>query len=168
MPTDIFSRQGQTFDGAFSAENATLTFAGVDGSSPLAGESGGVGLLTQSIQIGYQQTITRLFEVGSRRSYLFSGRAQGQATISRALGPRPISTAFYGKYGNVCNAATNHIQLSAEASCQGGQSVAANVYDFTMRHCVITGISISTEAQSMMIQEQLQMLFIALTLGRGA
>ncbi len=158
MAGDIYSRQGSVIAGAFSAEDTTLSFAGVgsDGFSL----AGGVGLLTQSLQVSYSQNVTRLYEVGSPNSYLIAGRTQGQASLSRIIGPRAIQAAFYRKFGNVCNARSNNIDLAARMGCNGDNS--GSLYSLAIGGCVLTSVSISVSAQDMMINESLQMIFISL------
>lgn len=167
MAEDIFSRAGQEFGGAFAADAASITFAQGD----IAG-GGGVGLITQNLNFSYNQAITRIFEVGSNLTFLVAGRASGQAGVARILGPRRVQTQFYRKYGNVCNAATNHIDFSAESACQAGAGVGrgnftSGVYAFTLRSVVIVGINVGTSAGDMIINEQLQMMYIALDLKSG-
>jgi hypothetical protein len=166
---DIFSRVGQTFNGAFSADSARLTFAGGSDILGAGGDSGGIGLLTQTLQFSYAQAVTRLYEVGSNKTYLVAGRAQGQIGLGRVLGPRPVQVAFYQKYGNVCNAATNNIEFLADTGCGADQeNLSGGTFAFTIKHAVITQISISVAAQDMIVNEQLQMLFISLQLGASA
>jgi hypothetical protein len=167
MAQDIFSRDGQDFGGAFAADAASITFA----QGEIAG-GGGVGLITQNLTFSYNQAVTRIFEVGSNLTFLVAGRASGQAGVARILGPRKIQTAFYKKYGNVCNAATNHIDFSAESACSvssnaGRGSYTSGVYAFTLRSVIITGLNVGVSAGDMLINEQLQMMFIALNLNSG-
>lgn len=156
--SDIYSRQGSNIAGAFAADDAVLSFAGV-GSSTFS-LAGGVGLLTQQLSVSYSQAVTRLYELGTAASYLVAGRTSGQISMTRIIGPRPIQAAFYRKFGNVCNARSNTIELAARMGCDGDDEGA--LYSLTMTGCVITNISISVSAQDMLINESLQMLFISL------
>lgn len=165
--SEIFSRNGSEFKGSFSADGARLAFAGDAAGAQILG----VGLLTQSINMGYQQTIQQLYEIGTRFTYYIAGRAQGQLSLGRILGPRPVQIAFYTKYGNVCNAATNNLNFEADTGCSGdsGPTSAENgTFTFGLRAVVITSISISiASAQDMMISEQVAMKFAAMDLGKS-
>jgi hypothetical protein len=160
MAADVFSRQGQDFGGSFAADAAKVVFSATDLND------GGVGLLTQSLSFNYTQSITRMYEIGSQKTFYVAGRAQGQATLARVLGPRPVQLAFYQKYGNVCNAASNNIDFVADTGCQAGgaDSFTGGVYAFTLRGAVITSIQVSVQANDMIINESLTLMYIALIL----
>ena len=160
MPADVFSRGRQDFGGSFSADAAKVVFSATDLND------GGVGLLTQNLSFNYTQSITRLYEIGSQKTFYVAGRAQGQATMARILGPRPVQLAFYQKYGNGCNAASNNIDCVADTGCaaNGADSFTGGVYAFSMRGAVITSIQVTVQAQDMIINESLTMMYIALNL----
>ncbi len=93
MSLDIFSRRALEFGGAFAADSARLEFS-LDCTYDDDGEEGTpevpiitTGLLTQQVSISYSQPITRLYEVGSQKTFYVAGRPQGQANIARILGP---------------------------------------------------------------------------------
>lgn len=154
---DIFSRANQDFKGSFASDAAQVAFSG-DGS----GNVFGVGLLTQNLGVNYTQSITRLYEIGTNYTYLVAGRTQGQLSMGRVLGPRPVAAAFYTTYGNVCNAATNNLNFSAQAGCNS-QSLGGSL-TFGVQNAVIVSIGLSVGAQDMVINENLAMTFISLTL----
>jgi hypothetical protein len=162
MAADVFSRQGQDFGGSFAADAAKVVFSATDLND------GGVGLLTQSLSFNYTQSITRMYEIGSQKTFYVAGRAQGQATLARVLGPRPVQLAFYQKYGNVCNAASNNIDFVADTGCDpSGGGFTGGVYAFTLRGAVITSIQVSVQANDMIINESLTLMYIALILSGG-
>lgn len=170
---DIYGRSGSQFNGAFAADAARIVFGGGGGTGGL---DAGVGLLTQQVNIGYTQQVSRLYEVGTNFTYLIAGRTQGQASLGRVLGPRPIQVAFYSAYGNVCNAGRNVLNFQCDTGCPSGDQTRAGViaptggltggaYAFTLANCVIVNIGMSVAAQDMIVNEQLQLMFIALNLG---
>ena len=175
MP-DIFNRQSDAFGGSFSADGAFLTFAspGVGGTAGLVGSQSptslGVGLLTQSIQVGYQQQVLRLYEIGTNYHFYVAGRTSGNASVARVLGPRPISIAFYNKYGDVCEAATNILTLTMATGCRSTGDFANPAgfggaqFNIRMLFCVITNFGFSMNAQDAMINENLQLMFCSLLL----
>ena len=178
MATDIFRRQSDSYGGSFSADGALLTFT--DGSGILgdglvgsgnvnkAGEAfTGVGLLLQSLSIGYTQQVTRLYEIGTTHHFFIAGRTQGNIGAQRVLGPRPLSIAFYNKYGDVCNAATNNFSLTLATGCSsvGGftdptiQNNVKTTFFIDIRYSVINSLGIAMNAQDSIISENLAMMF---------
>jgi hypothetical protein len=163
MPNDIFNRSGETFGGSFAADGATVVFAtGGSGSGSLVGASGGVGLLAQQIQVGYQQQIMRFYEIGSQYTFLVAGRAQGQFSMGQILGPRPVQTAFYSNYGDVCNAANNNLNFSVSAGCNGNSASTTGSLNFSIVNVVLTSIALTVAAQDMVINQQVAAMFVAL------
>jgi hypothetical protein len=160
MAQDIFGRVPLQFAGAFVADGAVATFGGLAG--------GGVGLLCQQLSFNYSQSVTRLYEIGSNLAYYVVGRTQGSASASRVLGPRPVSTAFYRAYGNPCN--NNTITFRAGVGCGPGAvgtgpgAGGSSSLTFVLTGVVLMSIAISVSAQDMIVNEQLQMMFIALLL----
>jgi hypothetical protein len=160
---DLFGRLTDAFGGAFAADAAKVTFAADPGILGTAaggkgGANGGVGMLTQQLSFNYQQQVTRIYEIGTNASFYVAGRTQGSLTIGRVIGPRPIALAFYQKYGSVCNAATNHLDIEMATGCKKPGDF-NQAYSFTMKFCVIVSIGVSVASQDMMINEQLQVMF---------
>ena len=153
MP-DIFSIPDQVFGKSFSADGARVSFSGGDSVA-------GSGLLTTQIGVNYSQSVTRIYELGTNTSYYFRGRAEGRARLNRVLGPRPIVAGFYAAYGNVCQAAENNLQFAVATGCNNDTLSQAS---FEMRNVVITNFGLTTESQQVLINEELQMLFIGLFL----
>lgn len=111
---DIFGyRRNPKPAGAFSTEDSLLTFGGVN---VAAGEAGTLGLLVQSWNISYTQTLQEIFELGSNRLYWTKGRPSGSGVLLRVVGFAPASVNASGQ-GN------NSVSLFPEAAydiCQGG------------------------------------------------
>jgi hypothetical protein len=154
---DIFGRRPLQFGGAFAADAASITFA--TGNPAFAS---GVGLVTQNIQVSYQQPITRLYEVGTQLTYYVAGRPQGQMNMGRILGPGIVSTAFYQSFGDVCLAASNHLAFDVAAGCEpGGPLVSSRMY-FLANNVLLQSIGLSVAAQDMIINESLSLFFTSL------
>jgi hypothetical protein len=145
MAQDVFSRE-VTFGGAFSADGARVTFADF-----------GAGLLVQNLNYQYQQSISRLYEVGSPDIYLVAGRTQGTVTMNRVTGPKRILPEFYQQYGDVCNAGGNNVKFSASTGC-GGAVTTRQVID--IRHAIISALGGSVNANDMIINEIITMMFL--------
>ena len=147
--TDMFSHE-VNYGGAFSADGASITF-----------DSKYTGLLVQSMQWGYMQSITRLYDVTSTDVVLVSGRTQGQGSMSRVAGPTALTADFYSKYGNVCYADTNTLTVSAEAECGFGGG--GDTLSLVMNGLVLSAFGGAIAAQDMVINETLTFQFLAMT-----
>jgi hypothetical protein len=165
---DIFNGQGSTFGGSFSADSAQVAFSTGGAAGAPAGLSGGVGLLTQTIQFNYAQQITRLYEIGSNATFLVAGRTQGSLSLGRVLGPRQVQTQFYANYGNVCNAANNNITVSLQAGCTTGTASSGvgtqGTLAFLIQNVVIVSMGLTVAAEQMIVNENLQAMFVSLNL----
>ncbi len=160
MSTDLFGRRALEFGGAFAADSAciNLNLSCIDDESPLSIE----GLLTQQINIQYQQPITRLYEVGTQKTYFVAGRPQGQANIARVLGPGNIMAEFYTCLGDVCNAASNDICLCVESNCIGNQDQNFSGMNICLKNVVLQSVGFAIQAQDMIINEQTSLMFTSL------
>jgi hypothetical protein len=166
---DIFSRASNQLGGSFAADSALIVFSGgslAGGGATIVGPSGGVGLLTQQLQVSYQQQISRLYEVGTNFTYLVAGRTMGNMSMGRILGPRPVQQQFYLNYGNVCNAALNNLTLQMETGCPTGPATGSQgglgMFHFDVKSLVLTSFGVSVAAQDMIINEQVTAMFCSL------
>jgi hypothetical protein len=161
MSTDIFGRRALDFGGAFAADSANigLSLECTDGEGV---QSTSAGLLTQTLNVQYQQPITRLYEVGTQMTYYVAGRPQGTATIARILGPGVIMAAFYACLGDVCRADQNDLCFCIEAGCIGNADQDFNAMRIGLKNVVLQSLGISIQAQDMIINEQLSLFFTAL------
>jgi hypothetical protein len=170
MPADIFNKTTNVLGGAWTADGAAFVFSGQ------AANLLGVGMIVQQVNIGYQQQITRLYEIGSTYTYYVGGRVQGNMTVGRVIGPHVIMSAFYKAFGDVCNAQNNTLNLFVGTGCHavagaasGGAITSAEFENgrFTISYAVLTNVGISVAAQDMVINEQLQLMFINMTAQGG-
>lgn len=154
MALDLYGRQEPVFGGAFAADSALLSFAGVTG----------VGLITQQLNFSYQQNITRIYEVGTHYQYYIVGRAQGTVSLNRVLGPRPLAFAFYQVYGNPCLAAQNTINLSMQQGCISASdpTAAATLTTLSLLGVLLQSVGFSVQSEQMMVSEQAQAMFISM------
>ncbi len=135
---------GQTYNGGFRADQLKLTFAG----QTVAG------FLVQNVQFQYTQQVTMLYEIGSANVYYVGGRAQGSATLARVIGPAPLGAQFIKNFNNLCS--PQDISFNASSGCKGGGP------NYTLQDAVLTTISVSVTSQEVVINEQLQFIFIDL------
>lgn len=177
MALDVFQRSTSNFGGAFTADRAKLIIPG----------AGNLGLLVQSLQVQYAQSVTRLYDITSDRIYYVGGRTQGQLQLARVIGPVGTLKGLYSCFGDVCRAQKNTLSLELkETNCAGnvgagqpGSAVtinelqngcttpaanAATSSKYDIYFCVITQVGIGVQAQDMVINEQSQMMFSSMRL----
>lgn len=154
--TDLFGRRPLQFGGAFAADAASINFSTGD---PTFGS--GVGLVTQSLQIAYQQPVTRLYEVGSQYTYYIAGRPQGTINMGRVLGPGIVASAFYRAFGNVCLANKNHLTMDVGTGCDPCVTTEAQMY-LLANNVLLQSVGMSVSAQDMIINESLSLMFTSL------
>jgi len=136
---------GQTHFGGFRADQLTLTFGPTDVR----------GYLVQNVQFSYTQQVTMLYEIGSDYVYYVGGRTQGTATLSRVIGPSPLAAQFLELYNDICD--PKPIAFNASAGCEGGG------LEYELIDAVLTTVSVSVTAQEVVINEQMQFMFVDMT-----
>lgn len=152
---DIFNRDVSTLGGVFTSDRGKLSFSNAKGERVEAA-------LVQNMTFTYSQNITRFYEVGGPRIYYVGGRTSGQATIARIIGPSVVLTAFYKKFGDVCQAATNTMGIRLEETdCTPPLKHISITY--TLSLVVLVAISAAIGAQDMIINENSQLMFGSLS-----
>jgi hypothetical protein len=147
----------QTLKGAFKADLAKALINGTP-----------TGLLIQNMQFSFSQNVAMLHEVGSSDVYYVVGRAQGTAGISRVIGPVALSIAFLQKLGDGCQAPTNQLQLNMQGgACVAGGTAGSAAGSYTLFGVLLTTISNQVAATDMLINEQLQLMFVNLDMSAG-
>lgn len=151
---DMFQRR-TTFGGGFNAISAKVMFAGYRS-----------GLAFETLGVSYQQQLVRLWDLDGDAGnvYLVAGHPAGNVNVSKAIGPRNISTAFYERYADVCRAAENNLMLQAATSCiskAGGRQYAGQIR-LSMSGVVITGVTVQVTANDPIMRQSLAMSFISL------
>lgn len=143
MAQDIYGRDVDLGD-PISADAARITIPNCSD-----------GLLVQSLQVNYQQDVTRLYELGSPKIYFVRGRSQGQVAMGKIVGATGPSKACILQYGDVCNIRNNNLGIDFSQGCSttGGKSRIA------MNGCVITSIAYSVSTPDMIVNENITMLF---------
>jgi hypothetical protein len=147
MAKDVFNRE-VNLGTPLAAESTRLLIAGLTDEDMLA----------QNVRLEYSQNISRLWEVGSSKQFFIAGRTEGKITVGRIVGGKGISGAFIKQYGDVCNIASNHITLKLDAGC-GSTSDKGSI---TASGVVINSVSYSVQAQDMIINEEIAMMFARL------
>jgi hypothetical protein len=126
----------------------------------LLGDTGESDLMMQSIQIQYAQRVTRLWELGSAKTFFFAGRTEGSIGAKRIIGKTNASMSFIKQYGDVCNVQKNSIGLTLKAGCTEAGNLATQ--NLTASGCVIQSCAYSVQAQDMVINEEVSLMFARL------
>lgn len=150
MSQPLFHRENTKINGVFTSDRAKLLFSG-----------GVIGALVQGLNFNYSQMVTRLYDLGSggdfTNIYLVGGRTQGQAGLSRVVGPKATITKLYSTYGDVCNAPNANMQLSLdEVDCTSGTR---ETIKYQLKYCVLMQVGIAVQAMDMMINESSSLIF---------
>jgi len=114
------------------------------------------GLLFQNVQFSFTQQITMLYELNHSKQYVYyvGGRAQGTCTIARIVGPGKGSQTMINKYNDLC--APKPLTFNAKGACKGGG------VKYKMKWAVLTTVAVSVNANDIVVNEQLQFMFIDL------
>lgn len=150
MP-NIFGRSELTWGGGIRADRGVLQDAG-----------GLTGILMQNIQVQYQRPVTKIYELGRTaeptKVYYVEGRPQGSLTIARVIGFAATIGAFYTNYGDACKAKDNNLALNLTPNyCPGDKPAKPTVLN--MKHCILTSVGFSVQAQQLVVNENSAMEF---------
>lgn len=152
---DMFQRR-TTFGGGFNSTTAKVIFAGFKS-----------GLAFETISTQYQQQLVKLWDLDGEAGnvYLVAGHPSGNANISKAIGPRAISTAFYQRYADVCRAAENQLMLQATTGCisrAGGGGSKSGSIRLAMSGTLINAVSVQVSANDPIMRQAMALTFISL------
>lgn len=147
----VFATQ-QTHNGGFRADQLTLAFGGTDVR----------GFLVQNVQFSYSQQISLLYEIGSEFVYYVGGRAQGNATLGRIIGPSAAAGGLITLFSDLCD--PRDISFNTTAGCSAGGGSGGSI-NYDLKSAVLTTIAVSVTAQDVVVNEQLQFMFLDLESG---
>jgi len=171
MAKSVFTSAANSVAGTFSTNNGGMSAKDV----PL-------GLVT-NVSINYSQTINRIFDMnldfrggknGAEKSamYYVGGRAQGGVSIGRILGPKGGADdycTFYHDYGNVCGIKESILFTfkadTAELSSESGAKCQKEDMKFTVIDPLLTTIGITQNANDVIINENVNLMFADLQCG---
>jgi len=146
---DVFNRS-TTFGGALSADGTRVLF-----------DEFTAGFLAQQLGLGYQQRVSRIYELAGDTQYFVVGRPEGQLTMGKVVGPKGASEAFIYKFGDACKAENNTIQLQGQAGC-GATAAAVSQFKYTAFNVILQNVGMNVRAEDMLIQQQFAMMFVGL------
>lgn len=138
---DIFGYNRTGASDVFVADRSRLRIVGVDGVD-----------LIQGWQIGYQQTIQPIYEVGSSRIFWAKGNPIGSGSISRVVGKTLLMMSH-----NICDTGTTVIISNASGACSGGE------VNLTCSGAVCTSVGFSAQAGNPTVTESVTFQFASLS-----
>jgi hypothetical protein len=116
--------------------------------------------VVQQINGQYQQQITTLYEIGSNNVYYVGGRAQGNLTIARVAGPQAVPGIILDKFNDICSPGEMALSSGSSSCKNGGQFAAAAASTYTLGGVIITSLGFSTQAQDVVVNEQMGFQFL--------
>ena len=163
---------GSVFKGA--AVEAVGSMSGNKGGIS-GGPAGNLGIVT-NVSINFAQQISRIFDLNKANAndpnkgimYYVGGRATGNLTIGRIIGPTPAGgdaevCNFYHTYGNICNLADDltitFIGQGVSDNNAGGDCNDNQETKFTMKQPMITNLGVSQNSSDTLVTENLQFQF---------
>ena len=165
MPA-VFKEASNSLVGTFSSNNAGMS----------TGLGFALGLVT-NVNIQYSQQVNRIFDMNISHKpakdksamYYIGGRAQGQLTMGRVLGPAGTPCKFYTDFGNVCGI-QEVITLTFQAGKPNRGAGAARTcglepVQFDMKDPLLTNVGITQNSNDVIVNENVTLMFSDLSCG---
>ena len=148
MAQNIFGREGGIIKGAFSSDSLKLLIGGKSD------------LLVQNLRVQYTQQVSKIYDLSNATpsdAYYVAGRADGQATMQKVMGPSENVQEFYTDFGDPCNGDRGDLVLSGEFGCDG--AVGGSSTSVTLEKPVITTFGMAVNANDVLITEDTTLIF---------
>jgi len=141
---DIFNKKDIALKNPITADYCTITGLGISGSQSYA----------TNVQIAYQQSITRRRTIGgqSQTAVIYGSLPQGQITMSRLAVDSSLSAVGTGAGWDICQPGELTITLGSACGSGGGT--------YTCTGCIVTGYSVSMEADSLTVMDNVTIEFM--------
>lgn len=146
--SDIFGRTVVPVGGVYSSDTAKMTVSGAAGT--------GAGALVQNVEAQYTQAVNQIFELGSNSVYMNLGRAVGQLTVGKILSDQSFDATLFDS----CRGGGTVI-IQASSGCNGAGNATYN--SKTLTGVFITQYGVTMTTQDLLIRENLQATFVAMT-----
>ncbi len=141
---DLFGFGNQSIKTPLTADKATIQWGGV--------VTGAV-----QVNISYAQQVNRRRTIGNKAAVIWAAMPSGQITIQRLL-TTDAAALFSSPGWNACTPGT--ITLTLGGGCGGG-----NGPTFTATGCVVSQFSVTAEAESLTVMDNVVIEFLQLTAG---
>lgn len=164
--SDLYKRTEVDFGGGMTSQYGLIV-----------PNKGLTGILMQNFTMQYQQNVTRIYEIGKSGAktnvYYVGGRASGTISSAHIIGPGPTMRTFYDNFSDICQAATNDLQIqlssnqcptsnAAGAAAGGAAAAALSAISYRAKYCVLVSIGVGVTAQEFVINENSNMMFSGL------
>lgn len=143
---DIFGRTVK-YGGGFKPEGTTVNFSGITG-----------GAIVRNISIGYDQQISRIWDLGTGNCYFIAGHTNGTWGIGRVAGPGAALSALAAY--TVCSPGT----LSFNGS--NGLCPSPGAASYTLHDVVTVQVSVAVTSDDMIINEGVGGTYLWLSQGK--
>lgn len=151
-------RATQKHNGSFQASDMVMTING----AAVAGH------VVQQIQMQYQQQITTLYEIGSNNVYYVGGRAQGTMSVARIAGPQAAPGIILTAYNDICSPGDMTLSAGSDSCAAGGAFGGGQANStYLLGGVLVTSLGISTQAQDVVVNEQMAFQFLDLDVQNG-
>jgi len=141
---DIFGRN-LAYGGGFQPEGTTVNFSGITG-----------GAIVRNISIGYEQALSRIWDLGTGKCFFIAGHTNGTWGIGKIAGPG-VSVGSLAEY-TVCNPGT--LSFSGENGlCDPGSGSA----QYTLHDVVTATVNVAVTSDDMIINEGVGGTYLYLT-----
>ena len=148
MP-DIFGRDLE-YGGGFQPEGTTVSMSGITG-----------GAIVRNISIGYQQAISRIWDLGSGKCFFVAGHTNGTWSIGKLAGPGASISALAGY--TVCAPGT--LSFNGANGLCGPVAAGAAGANYKLYNVITVQVSLSVNADDMIINEGVGGTFLSLNVG---
>jgi hypothetical protein len=175
MANDIFgldSTKRPNLAGGFRfASTSVMAFTYTKAESGAAATSGGAGtayegLVTQNVQLNYNQAVTRIKGINTQNQYRVIAPAEGTGTIVAAIMNGTTFTDFIKTFGNPCSTGNNlYIKGLDVDTCPGSASTTVGVKKldpYVLTGVIIEGIQLSCTLEQLYFAGNITFQFISM------
>lgn len=140
---DIFGRNLE-YGGGFEPEGTTVSLSGITG-----------GAIVRNISIGYEQAISRIWDLGTGKCYFIAGHTNGTWGIGKIAGPGASIAALAGY--TVCAPGTLAFN-GANGLCENAGNASYKLFNV-----ITVQVSVSVNSDDMIINEGVGGTFLSLS-----
>ena len=145
--SDIFGRE-LTYGGGFLPEDTTVSMSGISG-----------GAIVRNLQIGYEQQISRIWDLGTGSCFFIAGHTNGTWQIGKIAGPGASITALGGY--TVCAPGTIKF-TGGNGLCFPGGASAGKAANYELKSVITAKVNVSVSSEDMIINEGIGGTFLIL------
>lgn len=149
MANDLFGGTAPTVSG-ITADGVKMTFSQGGSKNGVGSVGKDSGLIIQTVDIKYAQSVQQLYALDVTTLFLISGRPQGNLQMTNVVGPGSLLGDITEKFGNVC-AIEGAFNLSMATTCRDAVANAGREASVTLNSPLITEVGLAGNAQNFLI-----------------